>query len=160
MRRIGARLALATLVLTTLFTVNAPAAHAAYTKEDVTPTSMAFNLGTPVSTGGGCWTASDTVIYKNIFTITLIKFKQTQNWCGSGGKITSRSYSINVYTNLGWKYNGVVNKQTTGGAGQTWTYGYRQGEFQNCQLGVCLYKYPWVKEWGYPNGTWAHNEGG
>jgi len=74
--------------------------------------------------------------------------------------VTSKSVSINVYTNLGWKYDGIVNSTNSGGVGKTYFTAYRQGEFSWCQLGVCMYKYPWTSITVYGNGTWSASWGG
>lgn len=112
------------------------------------------------SSASGCGSVWEQVTYKDVFGITLWWFKETVNWCWGGGLITSKSVQITVYTNLGWAYDGIVNSTNSGGVGKTYFTAYRQAQFHNCQLGICIYKYPWTTITVYSNGTYTGNGGG
>lgn len=139
-------------------------------REYLTVTSVVVSASQPasaaplVTTSGGCWQVTWSVVGKDIFGFVLWQYSQKNyNWCGDGSKITVAGQVTRWPSNMApfWQYSPLGDIQQWGGVGQTFQRAFSQGQMALCiPPGGCeQYQYPWVDQTVHPNGTVSGDTG-
>lgn len=113
-----------------------------------------------IASASGCREISAKVTGKNILGDTQWTFRQTADWCWSGGKVTDKYSDFDV-TSPGqwWGYKHLADSESSSGATLPWIR-YRQAYFAECfpswAGGGCYHQsYPWIRMYMYGNGTYT-----
>lgn len=112
--------------------------------------------------GGGCKSITHGVAYYDATNFKVFQYAQRTDWCFDGTKITSLSHTHlpSVYAPL-YKYLGLIGHTHSGGVGQASYRAFSQANF--CAYaplyGCYWYRYPWVDQRVYKNGTFSASAG-